>query len=323
MPPRRTAHPLRRAAAALLAWAAVVTAQAADDEAPALVVAYPAGGPVDLVARQLAAALQQQTGRAPRVENLPGASGGIGVARLLGGRSAGWLVGTPSEVVVAPLLNPALGYQPEQLRLAGVASTVAVALVGAPSDDGRPLAALLEAARLGGRPLVCGNYGVGSHAHLAGLALAERTGVPLTHVPHTGVAPLLRELAAGRVDLAFVPLQRGVAEFVAQGRLRLHALAAAARDARWPALPTLEEASGAAGFDERLWVGVFVPAAAGPAALAEAGAALATALRDEAYRAQKLAEGAQPGEPMTTDEAATLLAQETARYRARVQALPR
>lgn len=323
MEPRHAVRRLCLAAATLLALAAAGPTTGAED-APALLVGYPAGGPVDLVARQLSAALERQTGRAPRVENLPGAGGGIAVARLLGGRSGGaWLVGTPSDVVVAPLLNPALDYQPEQLRLAGVASTVAVALVGAPSEAAPPLAAMLAQARGQGRPLVCGHYGVGSHAHLAGLALAARSGAPMTQVPHTGVAPLLRELAAGRIDLAFVPLQRSVGEFVAQGRLRLLALAASQRDPRWPALPTLEEAGGPAGFDERLWVGVFVPASAGPVVLAEAGRALAAALRDDAYRAQKLAEGVLPGDPMSAEEADRLLADETARYRARVQALPR
>lgn len=321
MRPAPAAGLAARLAAVLLAAACASAAADTADEAPNFVVAYPAGGPVDLVARQLATALQQQTGRAPRVDNLPGAGGGVGVARLLAGRMPGWLVGTPSEVIVAPLLNPALGYRPEQLRLVGLASTVAVALVGAPA--GPPLAAQLAQARADGTPLAFGNYGVGSHAHLAALAFGERSGVPLTHVPHTGVAPLLRELAAGRIALAFVPLQRTVAEFAAQGRLRVLALAAAERDARWPALPTVEEATGARGLVDTLWVGVFVPADAGPAAAAEAGAALATALADEGYRAQKRAEGVLPGDPMTADDAARLLADETARYRRLLQALPR
>jgi tripartite-type tricarboxylate transporter receptor subunit TctC len=291
---------------------------------PRVIVAYPVGGPADLVARQVAAALQRQTGSAPLIENVPGAGGGLGVARLLASTAAspGWMVGTPSETIVAPLLNPVLGYRPEMLRLVGIASTVPVALVASLQGPARPLGAMLAGSRDGTQPLICGNYGVGSHAHLAGVELAARTRTPLLHVPHAGVAPLLRELVGGRIDIAFLPLNRSVLDLVDQGRLRLLGLAAERRDGRLPDLPTVDEAAGVSGIAHRLWVGLFIPASAGDAGRAAAGAALAAALDDPAYRAQKLAEGVLPGEPMTQAEADRLYAAEITQLRRWVAALP-
>lgn len=312
----------RRALWPLLLAPALAGLPAAASDTPRLLVAYPAGGPADLVARQLAAALQKQTGQALRVENLPGAGGGLGVLRLLS-TPGDWLVGTPSETIVAPLLNPVLGYRPEQLRLVGIASRVATALVGAPQAPPVPLAALLAAARQTDRPLVCGNYGVGSLAHLAALELEARSGTRLLHVPHAGVAPLQRELVAGRIEMAFLPVNRALLELVEQGRLRLLGLAAEQRDPRWPDWPTVDEATGTGGIVHRLWVGLFVAVAAGAAAESAARSALDEALGDPAYQQQKLAEGVLPGRPMAAGEAAQLHADEIQHYRRLVASVPR
>ncbi len=306
----------------LALWFAGPAASAA--EVLRLIVAWPAGGPVDLVARQLEPLLQRSLGRPLVIENLPGAGGAIGVGKLLAATddAPAWLVGTPSETIVAPLLNPALAYRPAQLRLLGVASTLPVALVGR-MDGPRALAALLAERRAGAQPVVCGNYGIGSHAHLAGQEFAARTGVPLLHVPHAGAAPLLRELVAGRVDLAFLPLNRGVLDLISQDRLRLLALAGERRDERFPAVPTVDEATGLAGFRHTLWVGVFLAATASDAAVRRARSALHDALRDPGYRAQKLVEGVLPGEPLSEAELRRLHAEQIAHYTRQIEALPR
>lgn len=314
--------PRRRDLWPVLLAPALVGLPAAAIDVPRLLVAYPAGGPADLVARQLSAALQQQTGQALLVENLPGAGGGLGVARMLAS-DAHWLIGTPSETIVAPLLNPVLGYRPEQLRLVGVASHVAIALVGAPESPARPLAALLAAARDAGQPLAWGNYGVGSHAHLAALEFAQRTGAELLHVPHGGVAPLQRELAAGRISLGFLPINRTLLDLVDQGRLRLLALAAERRDPRWPGLPTVDEATGTRGIVHRMWVGLFIAATADTRTDAAARSALDKALGDPAYQQQRVAEGVRAGQPMSAAEAAQWHSDEIGHYRRLVAVLPR
>lgn len=314
--------PLRRRRLLAAACCAGLPAGAARAEEAAaalrLLVAYAAGGPADLVARQLAGFIQQQTARAPRVENLPGAGGGLGVQRLLGGAADGsqLLVGTPSETIVVPLINTALQYRPEQLRLVGLASHVQVALVAGPHITAPDLAALLAAARAGGSGpgLSYGSYGMGSLAHLAGHDFARRVGLPLLHVPFGGAAPLLRELAGGRVDLAFMPLAASVTELAGQGRLRLLALAAAQRDARRPQLPTVEEAAGIADCRHDFWTGLFLPRRAGESTAQAAQTLLERVLREPAYQQLKRGEGIEPGRPLALAQAERFHAAEIERY---------
>ncbi|HEX2009578.1 MAG TPA: tripartite tricarboxylate transporter substrate binding protein [Roseateles sp.] len=287
-------------------------------EAPLrLLVAYAAGGPADLVARQLMSVLQPGLPRPVRVENLPGAGGALGVQRLLAGPADGsqLLVGTPSEAIVAPLLNTALQYRPRQLRLLGLASRVPMALVGGVHLPQAGLASLLAAHRSqGAQGLNYGSFGVGSLAHLAGHDFAERTGLQMLHVPFGGAAPLQRELQAGRVDLAFLPLGAGLAEQLAAGRLRLYGLAAAQRDPRYPATPTVDEGAGIQGSRHSIWTGLFLPGQAGDAAAEAAKELLDRVLRDPAYRQLKLSEGVEPGTPLSLLEAQRFYEEEIARY---------
>lgn len=318
-----------RLMAGLLACGLFASAEMAAADALKLVVAFPAGGPADVVARQLAPALQAAHAAADgpvRVDNIPGAGGGLGVQQLLAGPADGsrWLVGTPSETIVTPLVNPALRYRPEQLRLIGLASVVPVVLVGSPQGPHERLTELLNAARArpSGAPLSFGSYGHASHAHLAAEAFAAGVGLETLHVPHTGVAPLLREMVAGRIDLAFVPLAASVREFIDQGRLRLHAFAQARRDPRYPDTPTIDEAAGTSGFRQALWVGVFLPSSVPEATRRRAHAALLIALEDETYRRLKQAEGNSPGTPLREAGAQRFYEEETARYRQTLSAMP-
>jgi tripartite-type tricarboxylate transporter receptor subunit TctC len=284
-----------------------------------LIVAYPPGGAADVVARRLQERMRLVPSQPLVVENLPGAGGGLAVQRLLAGPADGsqWLVGTISEAIVAPLLNPTLGYQPEQLRLVGIAAGAAMVLVGrAATDPQASLVSLLEAARRpGAAALAVGNFGHGSISHLMAEDLALRTAAPVLHVPHAGMAPLLRELIAGRVELAFVPMAASVAEWVQQGRLRLHAVAALQRDPKFPAVPTLDEALGTNGFRQQLWVGIFLPAGVPETSWDRAAAALAAAQTDPDFQRIQRSESSEPGVPMGAAQARALHAADIAHYR--------
>ncbi|WP_425258829.1 tripartite tricarboxylate transporter substrate binding protein [Rubrivivax sp. RP6-9] len=298
----------------LLALAAGGPCPARAAEALRLLVGYAAGGPADLVARQIEASLRATAGIPMRVENLPGAGGALAVQRLLAGRDDGstWLVGSPSDTMLAPLTNPQLGYRPDQLRLVGVASVVPVALVSSAVHAQRGWAELVAAAGRAG--LGFGSYGQGSHAHLAGEELALRSGVPMLHVPFSGMAPLLRELMAGRIDVALLPLAAGLQDLVTAGRLRLLAMATEARDARFPDVPTVEESTGVRGLHHRLWIGAFLPASAREAAWQRAQQLLAQVQRDADYQREKRREGVEPGMPMDADAARRFQAGEQAAW---------
>ncbi|WP_425258821.1 tripartite tricarboxylate transporter substrate-binding protein [Rubrivivax sp. RP6-9] len=181
---------------------------------------------------------------------------------------------------------------------------------------------MLEAAR---RPDAAapgvGNFGHGSVAHLMAADLAQRTATPLLHVSHAGMAPLLRELIAGRVALAVVPMAASVAEWVRQGRLRLHAIASAQRDPNFPDVPTLDEALGTSGFRQRLWVGIFLPAGVPEATWERVAAALAMAQNDPGFQRIQRSESSEPGVPMAAAQARALHAADGAHDRRLVAAI--
>ncbi|HSI59696.1 MAG TPA: tripartite tricarboxylate transporter substrate binding protein [Ideonella sp.] len=291
-----------------------------------VIVPYPAGGPADVLARQLEPAMRASLGQPLLIQNLPGAGGGLGIQRLLAGPLDGSqaLAGTPSDTIVAPLLNPVLGYRPEQLRLIGIASAAPVVLVGGTHLPQATLASLLAAARAPeAAGLSYGSYGVGSHAHLLAEEFAAKLKLTLLHVPYAGAAPLLQDLLAGRIDIAFLPLAGALRDAIAQGRVRLLAFASASRNLHHPEVPTVNEAAGLSGFEHDLWVGLFASAALPEEALAPWRAALHAALRDPEFRRLKLAEGSMPGNPMDASSAQRFYEAECARYRRLAGGLPR
>lgn len=317
---RALADTLALVLALVLALApAFMPGTAAAAEPQHIVVAYPAGGPVDAVVRQMNPALQGAVNRPVVIDNVPGAAGGLGVQKLLAAAPplSPWLVGTPSETILAPLLNPALRYQPEQLRLVGFVTHVPVALVGGPHLAARTLPELVATARArADLPMAAGNYGVGSHGHLVAEDFSTRADVALLHVPYAGVAALVRDLVGERVDLAFLPLNGAVQDLVAQGRLHLYAMASARRNAHVATTPTVDEALGTGGFEHDLWVGLFVSRTSSDSAVTQAHAALGVALADPAFRRLKAAEGIVVADPLPNAEAQARYERQVVKYRA-------
>lgn len=289
-----------------------------------LVVAYPAGGPADVLARQIEPLMRTALDRPVVIDNVPGASGGLGVGRVLQSTdtaSPPLLVGTPSETVLAPLVNTNLGYRPEQLRLVALVSHVPVALVGGSHLPDAPLTGWAADRAGTANPLVFAHYGVGSHAHLAAEDFTVRAGLPAVHVPYGGVAVSLRDLVGGRADLSFLPFNRGTQALVEQGRLRLYGLASDVPAPRFPGAPAIASWSGFTGFRHDLWTGAFVRHDVPAAAREELRAALRTALVDPAFRALKAEEGVMVASPMDERETERWHAEEVARYRALIASL--
>lgn len=283
-----------------------------------LTVPYPAGGTVDLLARQLAAALRPALRQEVRVENLPGAAGALGLQKLLQSAADGHelALATDSDAVLVPLVNPQLRYRTEQLRLIGLVARSPMVLVAGAGLQGAELAPwLAEARRPAARPAVFGSYGVGSNSHLCAEDFQQRTGLIGVHLPYKGIAPLLQDLLGGHVDLAFLPLAGGIHEAVAAGRLRALGLAAAERDARLPQLPTLAQALGLGGFVHHSWAGLVVPAAVPDAVAQRLAQELQDTLRSAEFQQTLLASGSQPAPPMDLAQAQQLLLAEVERYR--------
>ena len=285
-----------------------------------MIVPYPAGGPADVQARQLEPLLRKAFGYALLVDNVAGASGSIGIQKLLSAPPDGhtMLLGTASDVILGPLALSAVRHRPEQLRLLGITGRSPLILVGNSRLAPQTFEQLATYVRNpAGQGVSYGSIGPGSLFHLVAEDLRSRWAVAMTHAPYKGAAPLVQDLIGGHLDLAVLPSAGNVVELISQGKLRAYAVADDRRLAQLDALPTFAEAGGV-GFKDfvyEIWGGLFVDRRLRLELALRINEALDAALTDSEYRQAQLGAGSTPGTPMSLEEADRVFEQEIARFR--------
>lgn len=308
----------------LAAAAALGVSAAARAQGPAipsvltLMVPFPAGGVSDLYARAVAPRMAKELGCTVVVENVAGASGSIAVSRVMG-RPAGEMlvVGSPTEMILAPAMLQSARYKPEDFRPLTLLSRSQLALYARadlPMGNVDELVAWAKAHP--DRPLSYGSVGVGSIYHLAGQAFADAVGVPMNHVPYKGGAPLLQDLAGGHLDLVLLPANGDMAQRVATGKPKVLAVTGSARSPVFPNAPTFAESRSMPQFTTvDSWVGLFIPATA-PAPLTQAiSRAIGAAMGDAEVRRQlEMQAGVPLPAPMSAPQLATFYTGEIERY---------
>lgn len=226
-----------------------------------MVVAYPAGGDTDAMARLYADQLSTRLKQPVIVENRPGAAGVVGTTFV--GRAApdGYtLLFTPNPFTLAPMvlkLPAASSYD----ALHGFTPVIqtgvqAVLLVANPRAGVKSVKEMVAAAKAG-RTFTYGSPGAGSPMHIAGEMLNRAAGVKIQHVPYKGVAPAVNDVVAGHVDFAYVTLGP-VAQYINTGRLIALAVTDGKRSPLLPDVPTLAE-SGYKDVVVGAWHGVMAP----------------------------------------------------------------
>lgn len=253
---------ISRALAALLAVGlniSAATAQEFPERQLALIVPFPAGGPSDALGRAVAQAMALQLKQSVVVENIGGASGTIGLTRLLKAPADGYSLGfgTIGTHVANVALFKHLPYDPvadfEPVGLAGMASMLLVAKLGLPASNLQDFVTYAHANR---EKLTYGSAGVGSISHYACVLLLSNLKLNITHVPYRGVAPAMNDLMGGHVDFmcdqttTALPQMRG-------GTIKA---IAALSDRPLPQAPQVPTAA-AAGYPEvnlRSWNAIFV-----------------------------------------------------------------
>lgn len=253
------------------------------------VVAYAAGGPTDVIARIVAQELTPMLGQSVVVENRTGANGNIGNESVAQAPADGYtiLVNTLS-LNVNPLLNPArVKYNPSKdFTPINLAVVLPQYLVVGNDSPIKTVADLVNKAKSSPGAVNYGSAGHGGSAHLSAALLAQRSGTQMTNVPFRGNGPALTEVMAGRVDFIFYPMI-GVADFVAQNRLRIVAVTTPKRHPDTPNVPTMAE-SGYPGFEEYVGpVGFVAPAGTPAAVVQKLNTAISTVLAKPAIK-QKL-----------------------------------
>ena len=251
------------------AAAALPTLAAAQTTAPRtmrLVVPYPPGGPLDIVARALAAAVKDSLGTVI-VENRPGAGGNLGADQVAKSAPDGntLVMGAVATHAINPWLFSKMPYDPIRdftpVTLVAQVPNVLVMNAEAAQRLGiTTVADLVGYAKKNPGKLNYGSGGNGSAGHLAGEMFKAQAGVFMVHIPYAGGNPAQLALLSGQVDLNFDNLAAASANIKA-GKLTALAVTTAQRSSLMPEVPTIaESATGLAGFDIHTWFGLFGPA---------------------------------------------------------------
>ena len=233
-----------------------------------LIVPYPPGGPLDIVARALAEKVQMSLGNVI-VENRPGAGGNLGADLVAKAAPDGntIVMGAVATHAINPWLYAKMPYDSARdfTPITGVAQVPNV-LVMNPQTAAKlgidSVADLVAYARKNPGKLNYGSGGIGSAGHLAGEMFKARAGVFMVHIPYAGGSPAQLALLSGQVDLNFDNLAAASANIKA-GKLKAIAVTTLARTGAMPELPAIAEggkAFGLAGFDIHTWFGLFGPA---------------------------------------------------------------
>ena len=226
-----------------------------------LVNPYAAGGPFDMVARELAKPMGEILGTQVVVENRPGAGATIGADVVAKTEPNGYtllLSGSPSHIIV-PASMPKPPYDGiADFTPVALVATVPNLIVAKPSLGIKDLAGLVAHAKSNPGKLSYGSPGPGSIGHLSMELFKRMAGVDMVHVPYKGAAPAVTDLLGGQVDIAMLNIS-AVMPHIRSGKIVAVAMGTKKRATLLADLPTIEE-GGFRGYDAGTWYGVFGPA---------------------------------------------------------------
>lgn len=234
-----------------------------------VIVPYPPGGGVDLLARALSPELAQAWGQPVVVENVAGAGSLIGAEKVASAAPDGHtlLMTVNATVVANRFLFKKLPYDPDRgLVPVSMLSQSGQLVLAHPSLAANSLRELVELAKREPGKIAYSSFGNGTQPHLLFETMRKREGIELLHVPYKGIAPAMTAILGGEVQLTVAsPAQAGGQ--VRGGKLKALALGAPARAKSFPEVPTSAEA----GYPYALasiWFAMFAPGGT-PAALVE------------------------------------------------------
>jgi len=246
--------------AALAAGVALPAHAAYPDHTVTIVVPFPPGGSTDMIARTLAAKLQEQLHQTFIIDNRAGATGTIGMGQVKRAAADGYtlIVSSLGPFVIAPHLIKNLPYDiNKDIDLLSVLVQAPNVLVVPASSPYKSVADVVAALKKTPDKLTFASSGNGSSDHLTAELFWQRTGTKGLHVPYKGGAPAMNDLLGGVVDASFQNINV-VVQHVAAGKLRALAVTGDKRSPLLPNVPTLAE-SGVKGADVYSWQAIAAP----------------------------------------------------------------
>jgi tripartite-type tricarboxylate transporter receptor subunit TctC len=278
-----------------MAGAQIAHAQDFPNRPIRVVIAFPPGGPTDLVGRIVADKMTALLGQRVVIENKPGANGTLGGETVAKSDPDGYtlFLTTCGAVAVSPHIYANMPY--DSLRdFAPVAEVVTntTVLVVSPKLGIKTAKELVALAKEKPGAVTFASTGVGSTPHLAQELLSIAAGVKFLHVPYRGAAPALTDLLAGQVQVAALDVPVLISQIQAGAIIPIGA-AADKRNPILPDVPTLAE-QGYPDTDASNWYGLLAPAKTPTAVIAKLNSAVNAALNDPVTREKLIKSGATP-----------------------------
>lgn len=305
---------------AAIAAFALTCAANAQDQYPSkpvrIVVSFSAGGPTDIVGRIIGAKLGELFSQQFFVENKVGAGGNIGADMVAKSAPDGYtlLVATVSTHAINPGLYSKMPYDPVRdfapIAQVGVTPTMLGVNPSIPATDIKSLVALVK--QNPGK-YTYGSSGLGSILHLCGEQFkALAGGLDIQHVPYRGSAPMMGDLVAGQISMAFDATPTALPQ-AQSGGIRAVGAGMAERMRVMPELPTLQE-QGLKGFECYTWNAILAPAGTPQPIIEKLAGAIKTALDDPTVFKRLQEAGVDPTLGRGPKETAAFIAAELAKW---------
>jgi tripartite-type tricarboxylate transporter receptor subunit TctC len=275
---------------------ALASAQAYPNRDIHIVVPFPPGGAVDILARAIGQKMGEALGKSVIIDNRAGAGGAVGSAYAAKAQPDGYtlLMGSTSSISINPALNSKLPYQPQRdFTPISLVAYVPHVLAISPNVPAKNVPEFIQYAKSQTKPPAFASAGQGSPHHLAGEIFKSSTGIDMLHVPYKGTGPGLVELMSGEVQLMSVEMVAAMPHIQAN-KLKVLGIAAPKRSALAPDIPTIAEA-GLPGFEITSWYGVFAPAGTPPEVVTLLSKTINTALQTPEMKESLSKMGATPG----------------------------
>jgi len=248
---------LAAGAAALPAVTRLARAQAYPTRPVRLIAPFPPGGSIDITARLIGQWLTERLGQQIVIENRPGAGGNLGSETALNAPADGYtlLLCSVANAISATLYDK-LNYDFRDVAPVAAISRAPNVMEVNPSVPARTVPEFIAYAKANPGKVNMASSGVGTSIHLSGELFKLLTGVNMQHVPYRGSAPMLTDLLAGQVQVAFDNLQPSLPH-IKSGKLRALAVTTTTRSEALPDVPTVSDF--VPGYEASTWNGVCAP----------------------------------------------------------------
>lgn len=265
-----------------------------------LVVPFSPGGPTDVVARHLSAAMGRSLGQTIVVENRASTGGIVGSEAVVRAEPNGYtLLIHNVGMATLPALTKTLRFDPtKDFEYIGLVADVPMTLVARPNFAPSGFGELRAYISANQRKINLANAGIGTASHLCGLMLMSQLHSAMTSIPYKGAAPAMVDIQGGQVDLLCDQVTTTL-QPINTGRVKAYGSTTSSRLAALPKLPTLRE-QGLGAFEVTVWHGIYAPKGTPKPVVAKLVKALQDAIGDPAFREGMLKLGAIP---VTADRA--------------------